>query len=137
TAYNVFHLRETRLWSLKLGTGRIPQHLEETVKKTVPDGIERLKNTFNGADRCLDMLDQSGLTVMFEKHLDKLTRRYAFEKETVFGQATMGYFKKLGFSAPMIEEFTTAFRPIHCEFVRALGGGHLNKVRAVAEEAVQ
>jgi hypothetical protein len=135
--HNAFHTRETRLWSLKLGTARVAPALEQQLKDSAPQALQNFQAAFLSLGNCADHITNAGLDRVLEKHSDVLTSRYTFDEANPFGQATMSYFRTLGFSTPMIEEFKSSYKATNCEFIKNLGGGKFAQVREVSSKGVE
>jgi len=137
TEHNAFHMRETRLWSLKLGTGKVDSQLEQKLKDVAPQAAQNFQAAFQSLNNCADHIEKSGLSRVLEKHSDVFTSNYMFDESNPYGQATMGYFRKIGFSNPMIDEFKSSYKATGFEFIKTLGGGKFAQARAVSAKGAE
>jgi hypothetical protein len=60
-----------------------------------------------------------------------------FDESNPYGQATMGYFRKIGFSNPMIDEFKSSYKATGFEFIKSLGGGTFAQAKAVSAKGAE
>jgi len=137
TRYNNYNRRETRLWALKMGTGSIPPDLENKFKATVPEAIDSFQSAFKSLDNCLSSFEQAGMHEVLERHSDSFTSRYALDETNVFGHMTMNYFRHVGFSTPMIDDFTHKFQPTHFEFIKNVSGGKWSNLHTITNQSVE
>jgi hypothetical protein len=134
--YLSYHLRESRLWAIKIGTGSLPAGLEDGLKQAVAPAREHYKNAFAAMDACLTQVEQSQFKGLADTHVAALAKRCMFDTSTIFGRAAAGYFQKAGFSTDQVAEFTRQYAPIGCDFIGVLGHGDISNLRPVYQDGV-
>lgn len=137
TRYNDYHRRERRLWAIKLGKGAVPAEAEAALKREAHSAKGDFRNAFQSADRCIEIVERSGFKPLVNEHIGEIARRFAFDENTVIGEAADLYFRRIGCSTPMIEEFKHHYHPIDYDFIGVLGGGDLSGLREVARAGVE
>jgi hypothetical protein len=135
--YNSFHLRERRLWALKMGKGSLPRGLEESFRGSIPHGRRRFTEAFSAIDGCLASVEHSEFRALANTHVAELTRRFTFDDHTVFGHAAANCFRRIGCSSAMIDDFKQQYAPIGYDFIGRIGRGDVANLRPIATHAVE
>jgi hypothetical protein len=134
--YVSFHLRETRLWNIKIGTGSLDRGLEAGLRAGVPAARDHFTRGFAELDACLAQVEQSQFKGLVNTHVAGLSSRCTFDPGNVFGRTATGYFQRVGFSADQVAEFKRQYAPIGYDFIGVLGKGDVSGVRPVAAQGV-
>jgi hypothetical protein len=134
-AYNAFHTRERRLWSLKLATGSVPADLETAFQQSVPAGIQAYRDAFGSAANCLQIIEKSGFGNVLERHSGDFTR-YLADEQHPFGAIVIHHFRHMGCSTPMIQEFQNNFRSTNFDFINLVGKGHFSNLGPALQQGM-
>ncbi|MBS1911359.1 MAG: hypothetical protein JST22_05180 [Bacteroidetes bacterium] len=134
TSYNTYHTRERQLWSIQLGKGSIPDDLDAWYRAQIPDQIAQYNAAFASAGTMLSMLSTSGFGTLLETYFTRFTP-YLADSKSLLGATMENYFRGVGCSESMIEEFRTAFGSIGYDFINVLGNGSFANLQAVMNTA--
>jgi hypothetical protein len=135
TAYNTSHRRERRLWSLKLGKGRLPSDLEKEFIKEIPEMKRNYKEAFASVNKVLDTLNQAKFDKVLEKHLGPITANLANDRHPLT-QAVSRYFTNIGCAPEMMGEFRRNFEVTQYNLL-AVTGGKFSGLRKLTDEGVK
>jgi hypothetical protein len=136
-AYNKFHMRERRLWSVKIGKGEIPEELETAFRESIPSGIENYRRAFNSMESCLCLLEEAGMASVINRHIRTFTEAYLFREETLMGSFLGDAMRELGCSATMIEEFKSVCASTEFDLLRISSERRFEDLRPILSEAVE
>lgn len=123
-AYNKFHRRERRLWSVKIGKGNLSPELEKQFIKMIPEGRKNYKEAFTAIDSATEILIESGLHKVVDKHITQFTSNFANQNHP-FSQLFIKYLKETGCSQEMIDEFMSEFSIINYDFISIVEEGFI------------
>lgn len=133
--YNTFHTRERRLWSVKLGTGKIPSELEDKFKADIPAGIETYRRAFAHVQDAMAAIEESGFHKLLDRHSDDITQLLADERGYL-ARKLSNYFSKVGCAPTMLTEFQGKFEETNYHFIATVGAGSFSNLPAVMRESV-
>lgn len=126
-AYNAFHTRERRLWTLKLSRGNIAPDLEEGFRQSIPEGIQAYKDAFEPVANCLSIIEQSGLGNVLSRQSSNFTK-FLSDAQHPLTQVVTNHFQQMGCSGAMIDEFNNEFATINYNFIPILADGRFSNV---------
>lgn len=135
TNYNIFHKRERHIWSAKILTGTVSEELERDFIGSIPEGRQNYLDAFEQVDNMTQLLLEAGFDEVLQEHLTSFTAVLG-DSEHPFTQMVTNYFRDIGTSQSMIDEFRQNFGVIHYDFFQAFDGG-LAKLREVTQAAVE
>jgi hypothetical protein len=134
--YTSYHLRESRLWTIKIGTGSLPAGLEDGLKQSVGPARDHFTSGFGALDACLAQVEQSQFKPLVDSHVAALAKRCTFDEGTIFGRTASAYFQRVGFSADQVAEFKRQFAPVGYDFIGVLGHGDASNLRPLVQQGV-
>lgn len=132
--YNDFHRTERRLWYLKIGRGKIDKKFETSFRKEIPNAIKDYKEGFVAINSCLEIVEKCGMMKSLNSKMDVITGCLNNERHPLSG-AFHDFFKDIGCSTKMIDEFKNQFSQYDYDFVKILGGKIENSYK-ILEESV-
>jgi hypothetical protein len=135
TAYNTSHRRERRLWSLKLGKGRLPSDLEKEFIKEIPAMKRNYQEAFAEMNKVVDALSRAKFDKVAEKHLAPLTANLGNDRHPLT-QFVSRYFTRIGCAPEMISEFRRNFEVTQYNLL-AVAGGKFSGLRKLTDEGVK
>lgn len=135
TQYNTFHTRERRLWSLKLGEGKLPPHLEDKFKADIPAGIETYRRAFSHIEDAMRVIEESGFHTLLDRHSDGITQLLADERGYL-ARRLSSYFGKVGCAPTMLTEFQSKFQDTNYRFIATIGAGSFSNLPTILRESV-
>lgn len=135
TAYNSAHRRERRLWSLKIGRGRIPADLESEFVGEIPAMRRNYQEGFAAVNKVLDTLTRAKFDKVVEKHLAPLTANLGNDRHPLT-QVVTRYFQQVGCAPEMISEFRRNFEVTGYDLL-APAGGKFSRLKALTAEGVK
>ncbi len=134
--YVSYHLRESRLWTIKIGTGSLSPSLEDGLKQATAPARDHITSGFAALDACLTQVEQPQFKPLVNSHIAALAKRCTFDTSTIFGRTASGYFRQLGFSSDQVAEFQRQYAPIGCDFIGVLGRGDVSNLRPVYQQGL-
>lgn len=102
--YNSFHLRERRLWSIKIGTGKLNPDLETGFQESIPSGIDAYTSSFQQMEMITEELERAGFDPILQNHMNKFTIALS-DIEHPLTSFVSACFHHLGCSESMLNEF--------------------------------
>jgi hypothetical protein len=141
TSYNAFHADERRLWSMRLGRPQTPENVEvferfeAAFMETIPTGRQAYVRAFEAADRAAQGLERAGMGDALADSFRPFLATLATPSHP-YADAVLGYFRHIGCSQSMIDEFLHSFKPINFDFYGHFGGG-LSEIRELSQRGVQ
>lgn len=135
TAYNAAHRRERRLWSLKIGRGRIPSDLESEFVGEIPAMRRNYQEGFAAVNKVLDTLTRAKFDKVVEKHLAPLTANLGNDRHPLT-QVVTRYFQQVGCAPEMISEFRRNFEVTGYDLL-APAGGKFSRLKALTADGVK
>lgn len=135
TAYNAAHRRERRLWSLKIGRGRIPADLESEFVGEIPQMRRNYQEGFAAVNKVIDTLTRAKFDKVVEKHLAPLTANLGNDRHPLT-QVVTRYFQQVGCAPEMISEFRRNFEVTGYDLL-APAGGKFSRLKTLTAEGVK
>jgi len=134
--YNDFHRMERRLWSLKLGKGKVPEGLETGLRERVPLGRKAYADAFGGIDNCLGALEQAGFDELLDAHLGGFTALLK-DQHHPLRAVLQSAFTRLGCSSSMLEEFDRSLSQVDYNPKRIVGTTRPSELRRVLKQSTE
>lgn len=119
--YNAFHRQERRLWSIKIGRGKIKKEQEDKFRKSIPSGREHYIKAFDDMNEIHSLLGKSGFGPVIEEHLPSFTSVLADPNDPI-SKVVRNLAADMGSSKNMIDKLLCSVADVDYDFLKVAGG---------------
>jgi len=115
--------------------GSVSRERERDLMDRVPDAVNQFESAFAAMDRCISLIEESGLHKVMDARLGRCMR-HLVNPEDSLTRAITNYFTEIGSPPEMITDLKRDFGIFQFDLIKRFGRGHLLNLRNMYKQGV-